>query len=85
MNFVRRRYQCALTGEGWESLAEMEDQFKEKSWFADTGGSVGKDHPFWHFWRLIRDYDPVQALEKVTYPVLASSPSRKALASGKHP
>jgi uncharacterized protein len=32
---------------------------------------VGKDHPFWRFWALIRSYDPVPALEKVTCPVLA--------------
>ena len=71
MNYIRRRYQCALTGEGWDALAEAEGQLKDKAWFAYTGGSVGKDHPFWHFWRMIRAYDPVPSLEKVTCPVLA--------------
>jgi pimeloyl-ACP methyl ester carboxylesterase len=71
MDYIRRRYQCALTGEGWDALAEAEGQLKNKTWFAYTGGSVGKDDPFWHFWSLIRGYDPVPALEKVKCPVLA--------------
>lgn len=71
MKFIRQRYQAALTGEGWDALVETERDAKNKSWFAYTGGSVGKEHPFWHFWSLIRGYDPVPVLEKVTCPVLA--------------
>jgi pimeloyl-ACP methyl ester carboxylesterase len=71
MKFIRQRYRCALTGEGWDALAETEREARNKSWFAYTGGHVGKEHPFWHFWSLIRGYDPVPVLEKVTCPVLA--------------
>lgn len=71
MRFVRRRYRCARTGEGWEALAEAARDAGKERWFAYTGGHVGKDHPFWHFWSLIRDYDPVPVMEQVTCPVLA--------------
>ena len=71
MKFVRQRYQCALTGEGWEALAAVELEASTKSWFAYAGGHAGKDDPFWHFWRLICAFDPVPALEKVRCPVLA--------------
>ena len=71
MKFIRQRYQCAVSGEGWDALAEVEREASKKSWFAYTGGHAGKDHPSWHFWRLIRGFDPVPALEKVHCPVLA--------------
>jgi len=71
MNFVRQRYRCAKSGEGWGALAEVEREASKKSWFAYAGGHAGKDHPFWHFWGLIRGFDPVPALEKVRCPVLA--------------
>lgn len=71
MHFIRLRYQCALTDEGWDALAKVEEEASQKRWFVYTGGHAGKDHPFWEFWRLIRDYDPVPVMEKVTCPVLA--------------
>jgi hypothetical protein len=71
MKFIRQRYQCAVTGEGWDALAEVEREASKKSWFAYAGGHAGKDHPFWQFWRLIRGFDPVPVLEKVHCPVLA--------------
>jgi dienelactone hydrolase len=71
MKFIRQRYQCAATGEGWDALAESEREASKKSWFAYAGGHVGKDNPDWPFWRLIRTFDPVPALEKVHCPVLA--------------
>jgi pimeloyl-ACP methyl ester carboxylesterase len=71
MNFIRQRYQCAVTDEGWDALAEVEREASKKSWFAYAGGHVGKDNPDWRFWRLIRTFDPVPALEKVHCPVLA--------------
>ncbi len=71
VKFIRQRYQCAVTGEGWDALAELEREASQKSWFAYTGGHAGKSHPFWHFWRLIRTFDPVPVLEKVHCPVLA--------------
>src|SRR5687768_1020528 len=36
MKFIRQRYQCALTGEGWVALAESERESRTKSWFAYT-------------------------------------------------
>ena len=42
MKFIRQRYQAALTGEGWDALAETEREARNKSWFAYTGGSCGK-------------------------------------------
>ena len=42
MKFIRQRYQAALTGEGWDALAETEREARNKSWFAYTGGSRGK-------------------------------------------
>jgi pimeloyl-ACP methyl ester carboxylesterase len=42
-----------------------------KSWYPYVGSLGGKENPFWHFWRLIRDYDPLPALENVRCPVLA--------------
>ena len=71
MKFIRQRYQCAVTGEGWDALAEVERDASKKSWFAYTGGHAGKENPFWDFWRLIRTFDPVPVLEKVHCPVLA--------------
>lgn len=71
MKFLRQRYQWARTGEGWESLAAAEREARSARWFVYTGGSGGKDNPFWDFWRLIRSYDPVPDLEKVRCPVLA--------------
>ncbi len=71
MQFIRQRYQCAVTGEGWDALAEVEREASKKSWFAYTGGHADKDDPFWSFWRLIRTFDPVPVLEKVRCPVLA--------------
>ncbi len=71
MKFIRRRYQCAVTGEGWDALTEVEREASKKSWFAYTGGHAGKDNPFWGFWRLIHNFDPVPVLEKVQCPVLA--------------
>jgi pimeloyl-ACP methyl ester carboxylesterase len=61
---------CAVTGEGWDALADAEREASNKSWFTYTGGHAGKEHPFWHFWRLIRTCDPVPVLEKVQCPVL---------------
>jgi uncharacterized protein len=71
MKFIHERYECALPGQGWDALAEAEREASKKSWFAYVGGHAGKDHPFWHFWGLIRDFDPVPVLEKVRCPVLA--------------
>jgi len=71
MKFIRQRYQCARTGEGWEELAKTEREVENKNWFVYTGGHAGKDHSFWRFFNLIRDYDPVPVIEKVTCPVLA--------------
>ena len=70
MKFIRQRYHCALTGEGWDALADAERAIKGKAWFAYSGGSAGQNHPFWHFWKLIRTFDPVPAMEKVNCPVL---------------
>jgi dienelactone hydrolase len=71
MQFIRQRYQCAATGKGWDALAEVEREASKKGWFAYTGGHAGKDHPFWGFWRLIHDFDPVPVLQQVRCPVLA--------------
>jgi pimeloyl-ACP methyl ester carboxylesterase len=68
---VRRRYECARTDTGWEMLAAAEREAKEEPWYPYTGGPAGRDHSFWGFWRLIRDYDPAPALEQVRCPVLA--------------
>lgn len=43
VKFIRQRYQCALTGEGWEALNETVQEARNKSWFAYTGGHVGKE------------------------------------------
>lgn len=71
MHFIQQRYRCALTGEGWEALEEEVHRLRHKRWFEYTGGHVGKEHPFWQFWNLIRSYDPVPVMERVTCPVLA--------------
>jgi dipeptidyl aminopeptidase/acylaminoacyl peptidase len=71
MKFIRQRYQCAVTGEGWDALAEVEREASKKRWFAYAGGHHGKGDQFWDFWRLICTFDPVPALEKVHCPVLA--------------
>jgi dipeptidyl aminopeptidase/acylaminoacyl peptidase len=71
MKFIRQRYRCAESGEGWDALAEAEREASKKSWFPYLGGHAGKDSPFWGFWRLIHNFDPVPVLEKVHCPVLA--------------
>ncbi len=71
MTLIRSRYECVRTGQGWEQLAAAERAAKSERWYPYTGGAVGKDNPFWGFWCLIHDYDPVPALEKVKCPVLA--------------
>jgi dienelactone hydrolase len=71
MALIRSRYECARTDQGWEQLAAAERAAKSERWYPYTGGAAGKDDPFWVFWRLIHDYDPVPALEKVKCPVLA--------------
>jgi uncharacterized protein len=68
---VRFRYACANTDTGWDKLAAAEREAKEEPWYPYTGGAAGRNDPFWPFWRLIRDYDPAPALEKVRCPVLA--------------
>ena len=71
MTLIRSRYECVRTGQGWEELAAAERAAESERWYPYTGGAAGKDHPFWGFLRLIYDYDPVPALEKVKCPVLA--------------
>jgi dienelactone hydrolase len=71
MALIRSRYECARTGQGWEQLAAVERAAESERWYPYTGGAAGKDDPFWEFWRLIHDYDPVPVLEKVKCPVLA--------------
>jgi pimeloyl-ACP methyl ester carboxylesterase len=71
MKFVRQRYRCAESGEGWDALAEAEREVSKKSWFSYVGGHAGEDNSFWGFWRLIHNFDPVPALENVRCPVLA--------------
>ncbi len=70
MRFIRRRYKCARTGEGWDELAEVAREAEKKSWFVYAGGHAGKDHPYWRFFNRIRDYNPVPVIEKVTCPAL---------------
>lgn len=71
MALIRSRYECARTNQGWEQLAAAERAAESERWYSYTGGAAGKDDPFWEFWRLIHDYDPAPALEKVKCPVLA--------------
>jgi pimeloyl-ACP methyl ester carboxylesterase len=71
MRLVRRRYECARTGEGWEELAPFEKKARGEPWYPYAGHTTGKADPFWEFWRLIRDFDPVPALENVRCPVLS--------------
>jgi pimeloyl-ACP methyl ester carboxylesterase len=71
MALIRQRYTCARTDRGWEELAATEKAAQSQRWYPYTGGSAGKDHPFWTFWRLISRHDPVPVLEKVKCPVLA--------------
>lgn len=68
---IRARYECARTDQGWEQLAAAERAAESERWYTYTGGAAGKDDPFWGFWRLIYNYDPVPVLEKVKCPVLA--------------
>lgn len=71
MVLVRLRYDTARTGKGWKHLAVAEQAAKKEPWSPYIGITSGKDDPFWHFWSLIRDYDPGPVLEKVKCPVLA--------------
>ncbi len=71
MTLIRSRYECVRTNQGWEELAAAERAAQSERWYPYTGGAAGKEHPSWGFLRLIYDYDPVPALEKVKCPVLA--------------
>lgn len=71
MALIRSRYECARADQGWEQLAAAERAAESERWYTYTGGAAGKDDPFWGFWRLIYNYDPVPVLEKVKCPVLA--------------
>jgi pimeloyl-ACP methyl ester carboxylesterase len=70
-DLVRFRYECARLDQGWERLAELQNQSKGQPWYPYVGDSSGRDDPFWGFWRRIRDFDPVPVLAKVRCPVLA--------------
>lgn len=72
MAIVRQRYAWSRTGEGLEALEAAERTARKQPWYPYIGAFGGKENPFWHFWKLIRDYDPVPALEKVRCPVLAT-------------
>ena len=71
MAYTRFRYECARTNKGWDRLADMDIDAKKAAWAGYVGAGVGRNHPFWKFFNLIRDYDPAPALEKVKCPVLA--------------
>ena len=70
LRLQRLGYECARTGEGWDQLAELQRQSREETWYPYAGHASGKDDPFWRFWGLIRDFDPVPVLERVRCPVL---------------
>ena len=71
MALVRKRYAWSRTGLGWENLSTVDRDARKTPWYPYVGALGKKDNPFWKFWELIRDYDPLPALEKVRCPVLA--------------
>jgi pimeloyl-ACP methyl ester carboxylesterase len=72
MAVVRQRYAWSRTGEGLEALETAERTARKQPWYPYIGAFGGKANPFWDFWKLIRDYDPAPALQKVRCPVLAT-------------
>ena len=71
LHLQRSAYEAARTGKGWDELAKLADQSRGEPWYPYAGDFSGPDDPFWEFWRLIRDFDPVPVLEKVRCPVLS--------------
>ncbi len=71
MALVRQRYQWSRGGEGWETLSIADRAARKELWYPYIGALGNRENPFWRFWELIRDYDPLPALEKVRCPVLA--------------
>jgi len=69
--FMKLTADYVRSGQGWEQLAAAAQKIQDKAWWAYLGGLPPKDHWVWQFFRLISDYDPVPALEKLTCPVLA--------------
>jgi pimeloyl-ACP methyl ester carboxylesterase len=71
MALVRQRYLWSRTGDGWDELAAADRAVRKEQWYPYIGALGAKQNSFWKFWALIRDYDPLPALEKVRCPVLA--------------
>src|SRR5258705_8902044 len=71
MALVRQRYQWSRGGEGWETLSIADRAARKELWYPYIGALGNRENPFWRFWELIRDYDPLPALKKVRCPVLA--------------
>ena len=56
------------TGQGWDEYIAARQKAKSKKW--GPTGEWTKDQPYFRFWKLIMDYDPVPVLHKITLPIL---------------
>jgi dienelactone hydrolase len=69
-DFMRRKFEAAQTGEGWEQIQKIMNRATGESWLAYTNPPRSLER-LQQFWQRSATYDPVHALENLNIPVLA--------------
>src|ERR1041385_4307487 len=70
LSFVKKEFEVAKTGTGWENLEVITRQSKDKKWWGYVTKTSSLEE-LRHYWQTLYSYNPSLALEKVTCPVLA--------------
>jgi pimeloyl-ACP methyl ester carboxylesterase len=70
VNFVKLKWDYALTGAGWESYEAALKKAQTRAWFAKLNGPLTKDEAAWQEWRRHKTFNPAVFIEKLKVPTL---------------